>query len=507
MVCNAEGMGKGRKPSRHVELEHKFDVTDTTVSPSFEGLACVGRTEKLPTLALEAVYLDTPGYDLSANLVTLRRRTGGPDAGWHLKLPAGQTARTEIHAPLGAGSGAADVPEDLLDTVRAIVRDRTLVPVARIVTARDVTMIHSPDGTPLAEFCDDRVTTCSLDTTDGTVRSERTWREWELELVDGTLEDGTALLERLGQRLHDAGAAPAAHGSKLAKTLGPLTPRREPPSDPVHRAVAEQVARLLEWDRAVRADSDDAVHQMRVTIRQIRSLLQASEADFGLTDDAAILNELRELGAVLGIARDAEVLADRYSAALNALPPELVRGPVHERLVQGAWQRYHVGLNRSLKAMRSERYFRLLDALDELIVNRAPEADADHPPATIGSSYRRLRKAVKKAEAARQTGTRAERDDALHRIRKAAKRLRYVAAATGDTRTSERAKTIQTLLGEHQDSVLSRAHLLREAGAAHAAGEDTFTYGLLYQQEAELARECREQLNAVLKRLRRSVTH
>lgn len=500
-------MGKGRNSSRHVELEHKFDVTETTLSPSFDGLASVGRTEKLPTLALEAVYFDTPGYDLSANHVTLRRRTGGADAGWHLKLPAGQLARTEIHAPLGSGVDAADVPDELLDTVRAIVRDRPLVPVARIVTARDVTMIHDREGTPLAEFCDDRVTTCSLDTADGTVRSEQNWREWELELVDGTLEDGPALLEHLGRRLHDAGATPAAHGSKLAKTLGPLSPPRQPPSDPVHRAVAEQIARLVEWDRAVRADSDDAVHQMRVIIRQIRSLLQASETDFGLTDDAAILTELRELAGILGTARDAEVLADRYSAALDALPPELVHGPVQERLVQGAWQRYHAGLNRSLKAMRSERYFRLLDALDELVINRAPAPDADHPPATLDSSYQRLHKAAKKAEAARQTGTRAERDDALHRIRKAAKRLRYVAAATGDTKVAERAKVIQTLLGEHQDSVVSREHLLRESGAAHAAGEDTFTYGLLYQQESELARECREQLDAALKKLRRGLRH
>ena len=70
---------------------------------------------------------------------------------------------------------------------------------------------------------------------------------------------------------------------------------------------------------------------------------------------------------------------------------------------------------------------------------------------------------------------------------------------------SARAKTIQTLLGDHQDSVVSRAHLSRQAQTAHAAGEDTFTYGLLYQLEDELARRSREQLEAALKKLDKSV--
>jgi CHAD domain-containing protein len=93
----------------------------------------------------------------------------------------------------------------------------------------------------------------------------------------------------------------------------------------------------------------------------------------------------------------------------------------------------------------------------------------------------------------------------MHGIRKAAKRLRYVAAATGNAQVSADAKTIQSLLGDHQDSVVSRNFLLSEAAVAHAAGEDTFTYGVLYQREEELAQQCREQLDPALKALRRSV--
>jgi hypothetical protein len=70
---------------------------------------------------------------------------------------------------------------------------------------------------------------------------------------------------------------------------------------------------------------------------------------------------------------------------------------------------------------------------------------------------------------------------------------------------SDRAKTIQTLLGDHQDSVVSRTHLSQQAEAATAAGEDTFTYGLLYQQEDDLAQRSREQLDDALKELDKAV--
>jgi CHAD domain-containing protein len=153
--------------------------------------------------------------------------------------------------------------------------------------------------------------------------------------------------------------------------------------------------------------------------------------------------------------------------------------------------------------MRSQRYFRLLDALEGLVAAEPPPAPGGAEPAelTIDSAYRRVRKAAKRAAHAAQE----DRDEALHRIRKGAKRLRYTAAATGAGRVSDRAKTIQTLLGDHQDSVVSRTHLSHQAETAHAAGEDTFTYGLLYQLEDDLARRSRAQLDDALKKLDRSV--
>jgi CHAD domain-containing protein len=306
-------------------------------------------------------------------------------------------------------------------------------------------------------------------------------------------------MDRVCRRLLDAGATPAGHGSKLARVLD--SSPRELPADPLRRALAEQIAELMVWDRAVRAQADDAVHQMRVTARKIRSLLQASPDSFGLAGDAPVIAELRELGNVLGVARDAEVLAGRYRGALDDLPPELVRGPIRERLVGGAEQRCRSGLRRALAAMRSPRYFRLLDALDAVIAE-PPPADREPARTAVVKAGKKVRKAAK---AARHTRDGADRDDAIHRIRKRAKRLRYTADAVGAKKVSARAKELQSLLGDHQDSVVSRAHLSEQAAAAHAAGEDTFTYGVLYQREADSALQSRRQLDSKLAALHKAV--
>ncbi|MDZ4235737.1 MAG: CYTH and CHAD domain-containing protein, partial [Dietzia sp.] len=427
---------KTPETARYTETERKGEVVESTVTPSFEGLSAITRVERPSSQQLDAVYFDTPARDLARHRITLRRRTGGPDEGWHLKLPAGADTRTEVRAAL-----QDDVPESLRDVVLAIVRDNPLAPVARISTSRTVEMLYGPDGSAVAEFCDDQVT-ASAEGGD-----EQNWREWELELAEGGEPE---LLDRLTNRLLDAGALPAGHGSKLARVLASSEPAADAPEaspDPLHRAVAEQVGQLLEWDRAMRADVYDSVHQMRVTTRKIRSLLQSAEGSFGITDDEWILAELRELAGVLGVARDAEVLAERYENALDNLPESNIRGPVRERLVEGAKKRYKNGWRRSLTAVRSPRYFRLLDALEALVAAEppAPPPGDDAAETTIDSAYKRIRKAAKAANAA-VDDPEVDSDEALHRIRKRAKQLRYTAAATGASKVADRAKTIQSLL-------------------------------------------------------------
>jgi CHAD domain-containing protein len=105
----------------------------------------------------------------------------------------------------------------------------------------------------------------------------------------------------------------------------------------------------------------------------------------------------------------------------------------------------------------------------------------------VAHAYRRLRKRARRA-ASLAAGP--ERDAALHEMRKAAKRARYAADALTPSggkpakRFAAQMKQIQSVLGDHHDTVVARA-VIRDLGVhAHLAGDNAFTYGVLYQLDA-----------------------
>jgi hypothetical protein len=67
--------------------ERKYEVIDGVELPGWSGLAGVEALVGPEEQTLEAVYYDTEDLRLARAGVTLRRRRGGDDAGWHLKLP------------------------------------------------------------------------------------------------------------------------------------------------------------------------------------------------------------------------------------------------------------------------------------------------------------------------------------------------------------------------------------------------------------------------------------
>jgi len=82
------------------EVERKYDVPVDFTVPDLGRLPAVAAVDEPTEHRLDATYYDTTDLRLAANHVTLRRRSGGNDAGWHIKRPTEDGERTEEHAPL-----------------------------------------------------------------------------------------------------------------------------------------------------------------------------------------------------------------------------------------------------------------------------------------------------------------------------------------------------------------------------------------------------------------------
>ena len=174
------------------------------------GVASVGAPE---LRELDARYLDTAEFALASAGYALRRRSGGPDAGWHIKGPRIGGGRVELGWPLGDADD-----EDVPGAVRAAiasVTDAELRPIARILNTRTAYAMRAADGGLIAEFVDDRVTATDVRT--GVVR---TWREWEVELGPAASVDPRAFFAAVSSAVLAAGGRAAASASKLARALG-----------------------------------------------------------------------------------------------------------------------------------------------------------------------------------------------------------------------------------------------------------------------------------------------
>jgi inorganic triphosphatase YgiF len=201
----------------HLETEQKYDADADFVLPELGSLPELGgrRPADPRRIYLSATYFDTEDQRLIRHKVTLRRRVGGDDEGWHLKLPAGKDTRQELHAPLDEGD-AGDPPARLTRRVKEITAGEHLRPVAILDTERTVVTLAGPAGEDLVEVADDLVTAVRFGATD---REPMRWREIEVEVLSPGAE-ATALLEAAGAMLREAGARPSASGSKLARVLG-----------------------------------------------------------------------------------------------------------------------------------------------------------------------------------------------------------------------------------------------------------------------------------------------
>lgn len=416
-------------PTATLEVEVKFSAPEEAVAPGFDFVPGVAGVD-VEVREMSAMYVDTADLRLTRAKRTLRRRTGGPDEGWHLKTPA-EAGRMEYGADLSEGSVEGEgadavyrVPESLLAPVRSIVREHPLGPIARVDNVRHVSVLKNAEGTPIAEFCDDHVTAASL-LPGG---AETSWREWEIELLGDMSTDpaGAQLLERLGAVLRIAGATPSDSPSKLATALGdskdaapvPPSPADLPEGTPgraVVDALAANVAKMVEWDPKVRRDEWDSVHQMRVATRELRSHMQTFHGILVGDRIAHMESELKLLAGVLGVARDAEVVAERFENQLERDEADVIDGEMREELIADIRRDYDRAHRRVVAALDSSRYLTLLDQLDELLSDPPvnPNAAEDAEREAAEAEARKAEKAAKAETESTATETAEPRADSL----------------------------------------------------------------------------------------------
>jgi inorganic triphosphatase YgiF len=202
----------------HLETEQKYDAEAGFALPDFGRLAGPGGRRAEPKrYYLSATYFDTENLDLHRHRITLRRRVGGTDEGWHLKLPVSKDTRQELHAPLDEG-GTGSIPARLTAQVEDIAAGHRLRPIAILDTERTVVTVPGPTGEAMLEIADDRVTATRFGEPD---EEPVTWREIEVEVISPAPE-AADLLAEVGQVLRKAGAKPSSSGSKLARLLQSL---------------------------------------------------------------------------------------------------------------------------------------------------------------------------------------------------------------------------------------------------------------------------------------------
>ncbi|MGH3569465.1 MAG: CHAD domain-containing protein [Pseudonocardia sp.] len=482
------------RPVRTLTTWKTYRGPAATGLPSLVGLPGVHVDQAEPEQVLETERYDTTDRRLAAARIVLTAERGDGPARWQLQLPDGDSVETlRVSA-----NGAPVPPEDFTVLLRGASRGRQVRPVGRIRTVRVIARLLGTDDRILALVVRDHVTVA----TQGRSTTIASWTEVELRRAEGSAKLMTAVQERL----IESGVTPvdAPGGSALTeldRLLDVSTAQRRPAGKPGTAGavlldyLAAHVDKLAAEDLRVRRNEPDAVHQLRVNSRRLRSALQAYRPLLDRKRTDPLVDGLRTLGRQLAPARDAEVLHERISSGLAELDPTLLLGPVQAQVTRHFARAESEARAAVLAELDSDRYVALRSVLDGLLdrpplTKRARRPARKELPKIVAKSARSLQRAVIAATDPDDRG----RDEAVHTARKSAKRLRYAtdvarpAVGKPAKRFGKGLKGLQAALGEHQDTVVARG-VLRGLGAqAHSAGENGFSFGVLHGRDAAGAR-------------------
>jgi CHAD domain-containing protein len=396
---------------------------------------------------LISTYYDTPSGSLARGSISLRRRQERAASNWRLELPT-EDGRIE----LDEDGLADDFPEEFLTVLAAHLELGRLVPVATLRTHRSEILLDS--GESRLHVVHDRVEV--IDGVPGVA-------DYAVIRVE-TLSGPPGASDAIAAQLLEAGAR-GARGRSGSRSV-PGVPEPEPREQGAW--FAEQLDDILSNDPGTRLGVDpEHLHAHRVAIRRLRAALR----------EEPLKSELGWIGGALGAVRDLDVLTERLRRQADVLDGD-ERTALRPLLARLARRRARAR-GELVEALESARYFSLLASVAEVATR--PFESPSELTALAGRQFRRLRRDVEQAGAE-------PADEALHEVRKRAKRIRYAserAREAGDPslgKVIEAAKALQDVLGSSQDAVVME-HELRDLVGETTTSIRAIAIGRLIERE------------------------
>lgn len=419
-------------------------------------------------------YLDDARGSLRTAGIGLRLRRVGDEALLCCKGSArivdGRFERHELELPwphANLPQHAGDLPPELADRVEPFTRLGALLPFLELTTWRDLRLVAHA-GNDVCELVVDQVSASA----EG---RSAAFAEIELEVLDD-LATTEQLATALRQRLPLA-AAQHDKPTHAAVLLGLPQPApfvawtaATPLGEALRRIVATHGAAMLAAEAAVRAGDDGpGLHTLRVAIRRLRSLVRSCREAWPAEPAERALARLAEFGRTCGACRDHDVMLELVADGCTRLPTALraaaegVQTQLREqRDAAAASLRQH---------LRSAEHLRGLDALFADLDTIAADAPAAATPLAAALPHHfapataRVRKLLDKLPSDLPLA-------AVHELRLAVKRLRYLAEEFVDlpghdfARALARLAAVQQALGGICDAEAAAERLAHAATTA-----------------------------------------
>ena len=497
----------------HLEIEAKYDLSEDQQVPDLTRVGGVETVVVLEPMVLTATYYDTAEQALLTGGVTMRRRTGGTDDGWHLKVPVSGGERLEVSRPLGRG----DAPPAAITTlVRGLVRSGELQPVATLVNNRTVHHLKSRDGRVLAELADDRVTGERLGVDGSTI----IWREMEVELVEADRD----VLAALDAAVLAAGISHASGSSKVGRVLGeksapvpapPKAGRRRKVRDVIAPRAALAVTELQSVDPLLRLGRPGSAAKARIALHRLRAVLALQGQVSAFAASAQLRVDLEWLERLVVDVEGIESAQAHIRSVLADQPRQLVLGPVGRRIDRESVAARKSSLAGLQAALDSPRYLDLMDSLHDATSTAydgeawTKRATAVLPPLADRATRRAERRLAQLRRAQSDDERRRDVRGTLRSVVRAHVAHELVSSDAGaePTRLDLALSNAAARISDLDVSLRSQGALREAAVQANLAGENAFTHGRLHGLEQARSAELVAELAQARKDVRRSRRH